>query len=112
MKKIALPVNGSKLCSQFEKCHEFLIITTKNKKAIDKEFVHSHLQPGLFPYWLANRGVTDIIVHDIDYNSINKFHQYKINVFVGVKTSYASSLMKEFMDGTLETNDILKIKYS
>jgi predicted Fe-Mo cluster-binding NifX family protein len=107
-KKIAIPVVQGKLSRRFEYSHEFLIATVVNNHVSAERLVYTHLQPELFPYWLANRGVTDIIAHQINHNSILKLHHNKINVFTGVKTTDAELLVKEFLDGTLDTNDILQ----
>lgn len=109
MKKVALPLVNKKLSPHFEKCSAFIIFSVDDKNRIKSELEHSHLQPGLFPYWLAQRGVTDVIVRRVAEDTICKFDQFKINVFVGVKSAEPQELIKEFLSGTLETDGALVI---
>jgi len=82
----------------------FIIYTLENQNIIKRDIQYTHLQAGLFPYWLANKGVTDIITKGIDIDAVNKFNQFKINVFVGVNSFDPEILIEEFLDRTLETN--------
>jgi len=107
LKKVALPIYNSQLSPVFEKCSEFIIFTIENKNIKKREVKHTHLQPGLYPYWLANKGVTDIITKEIDINAVKKLNQFKINVFVGVNSFNPEILIEEFLHLTLETNAAL-----
>lgn len=107
MNKIAIPIWNNKLCQQFEECEEFNIYTLEKGNCIDSDCVKVCLQPGLFPFILALKGVTDIIANDIEFHSVSKLNKFKINVFVGVKSIDPEKLINEFMNGTLETFDIL-----
>lgn len=107
MKKVAIPLVNKQLSPYFEKCSAFLIFSVDDKNLIKSELEHSYLQSGLFPYWLAQRGVTDIIVRRVSEDTIHKFDQFKINVFVGVKIAEPKELIKEFLSGTLETDGAL-----
>jgi predicted Fe-Mo cluster-binding NifX family protein len=104
MKKVALPIRNNQISPDFEGCSEFLIFTVENEKSIKKHLVFTHLQPGLFPYWLAKKGVTDLIAKGIDIHAVNKFNQFKINVFVGVKSINPKVLLEEYLSGDLDTN--------
>jgi len=104
IKKVAFPIKNSQLSPVFEKCSGFIIYTLENQNIIKRDIQYTHLQAGLFPYWLANKGVTDIITKGIDINAVNKFNQFKINVFVGVNSFNPEILIEEFLDRTLETN--------
>lgn len=107
MKKVSLPLDNRTLSPHFEKCSAFIIFTIENENIIKSDLEHSHLQPGLFPYWLAQKGVTDIIARGVDEDTVRKFNQFKINVFVGVKSADPQELVEEFLSGTLETNGAL-----
>ena len=104
VKKVALPISNNQICSDFEQCSEFVIFTVGNQKKIRKNLVYTHLQPGLFPYWLAKKGVTDLIAKGIDIHAVNKFNQFKINVFVGVESINPEVLLEEYLSGNLDTN--------
>lgn len=106
MIKIGIPIVKNKVGSSFEQCSEFLLFTIENRKKVKKEILNSHLQAGMNPYWLAESGVTDIIVKRISEGTINKFNTFKINVFTGVETTNPDQLVKEFLNGSMETNTI------
>lgn len=106
-KKIAMPTKNNKLFAQFNQCSQFVIFTIDDNNNKRQDLFHTDLQPGLIPYWLAKKGVTDVIVNCIDTNAINKLNQFKIDVFVGVNSFDPELLVEEFLDGTLETNGAL-----
>lgn len=108
MKKVALPISNHQLSPDFEQSSEFIIYSVKNNSCIKTDLLYTHLQPGLFPYWLAKKGVTDLITRGIDINAVSKLNQFKINVFAGVNSFDPEFLLKEFLDGILETNCILE----
>ena len=107
MKKVALPIRSNQLSPDFDQSSAFIVFTVENENSIKRDLLYTHLQPGLFPYWLAKKGVTDIIARGIDINAVSKFNQFKVNVFVGVKSLDPELLMDEFLNGTLETNGTL-----
>lgn len=98
---------NNELGSYFEQCSEFALFTVGNKKKIKKEILNAHLQAGIHPYWLAENGVTDIIAKRINESTVNKLNAFKINVFTGVETSNPDQLVKEFLNGSMETKAIL-----
>ena len=105
MNKVALPIENGRLCSLFEESSQFRVFTIKERKITDENVLMiPHHQSGLFPFWLFNNGVTDVIVNRIGHEVINKFNRFKINVFVGVKSKNPEVLIEEFLGGTLETN--------
>ena len=107
MKKIALPVINEKLGSPYERCNTFFIYSVQENSNFQKEFVSNRLQSAFSPFWLAKMGITDIIVQEIDKNTIDKFNRFKVNVFVGVKSNEPEQLIHDYLDGTLETYDVL-----
>lgn len=104
LKKVALPISNNLLSPDFEQSSAFIIFTIDKGKSIKKDLVMTHLQLGLFPYWLAKMGVTDLITKGIDFHMVNKFSQFKINVFVGVASENPEVLLEEYLSGGLETN--------
>lgn len=105
MNKVALPIENGFLCSCFEQSAQFKIFTTvEHKITAETILITPQSQSGLFPFWLFENGVTDVLVNRINYETINKFNQLKINVFVGVETKHPDSLIDEFLKGNLETH--------
>ena len=62
MKKIAIPVSNDVLSPHFGHCELFYIYEVENDKILNETLLSSppH-EPGLFPQWLREHGVTDII---------------------------------------------------
>ncbi len=112
MRKVVLPMDNNKLSADFEQCLEFIIYSIEDKCIIKRDRVSSHFESGLLPYWLASEGVTDIISRGININSINKFNQFKINVFVGVNLFDPEKLIEEYLNETLETNSAMVVNVS
>lgn len=105
MNKIALPIINEKLGSPFERCNTFFIYSIDEKNNLKKEQTKNLLQSGMSPYWLAKMGITDVIVKEIDINTISKFDRFKVNVFAGVRSDKPEQLVRAYLDGTLETFD-------
>jgi len=62
-------------------------------------------EPGLYPKWLADMGVTDVIAGGMGQKAIVLFSQNKINVFVGVPVKSPKELVLDYINGILETSD-------
>ncbi len=107
IRKIALPVMNGKVCKSFERARDFMLFTVDEENVVKKEIKKSLLQPDFYPFWIAGLGVTDLIARNILSTSIRKLNQYKVNVFVGVQSTDPVSLVKDCMEGTLETYDIV-----
>lgn len=102
MKKIAIPASNSILSPHFGHCELFCIYEVENDKILNETFLSSppH-EPGLFPQWLREHGVTDIIAGGMGQRAINLFHHYNINVFVGAPQKEPKEILREFIEGTL-----------
>lgn len=107
MRKIALPVKNHKLCLSFAGCSAFLIYTVQGGEILVRNLIKSRVGEGSVPFLLAKKGVTDVLVYFIEPYIIQKFNKYKINVFVGVRSADPDELVKEFIEGMLETRDVL-----
>jgi len=108
MQKIAIPVLDHKLSPHFASSPLFKIFLVENEVIVKESLMHlpSRLSESL-PVWLAKKGVTDIITKEIGHKEIDLFNQHKINVFVGVKHENPKDLVLEYIEGILETHDIL-----
>jgi len=105
MKKIALPVEGNILSPHFDHCQYFKIYNVENQLVINEELIKAPVHKlTLLPYWLADHNVTDVITDVIRHKTIEILNQYKINVFVGVRIKDPNELVKNYLEGTLETN--------
>lgn len=110
MQKIAIPVSDSKLSPRFASSLLFQIFLIDGRGIIKEYIIRPPSPPSeLLVVWLANEGITDVITNGITHEEIGFFNQHKINVFVGVKMKSPSNLVKDYIDGILETHDNLII---
>ncbi len=106
MAKIAVPVVKGQLNGHFGHTQQFCIYKTRNNSIVEKEvLVPPHHQPGVYPKWLAELGVTDVIAGGMGPKAIALFNQNKINVFVGVEIKSPEELVLDLLNGILETSD-------
>jgi predicted Fe-Mo cluster-binding NifX family protein len=61
-------------------------------------------QPGLYPKWIAQHGVTDVIAGGMGQQAITLFNQQNINVFVGAPVKEPKLLVEDFLTGQLLLN--------
>lgn len=102
-KRIAIPMENGVLCGHFGHCQSFVILSVKNGVIDNRtEVIPPEHQPGLYPKWIAELGVTDVIAGGMGQKAINLFHQQNINVFTGAPMRKPDDLVKDFIDNTLE----------
>jgi len=105
MKKIALPIKNHKLSSHFGDCTHFKFYNVANGIITKEDLVTAPThQTEIFPNWLIEKGVTDVIAAGIGLKPIEILSKHKINVFVGVKVKDPNLLVQKYLDGTLETD--------
>lgn len=106
MTKIAIPVVNGQLNDHFDQTQQFYIYTIKNNLIVKMTtLTPPPHEPGVFPKWLAEIGVTNVIAGSIGRNAIALFNQNKINVFVGVAMKDPKDLVSDLLNGILETCD-------
>ena len=103
MKKIiAIPLEDGILCSHFGHCQQFAIVETESDKIAGiKELTPPEHAPGLYPRWIAQFGVTDVIVGGMGQKAIMLFNEQNINVFVGAPVKTAQELVTDFLSNKL-----------
>ncbi|HPE75108.1 MAG TPA: NifB/NifX family molybdenum-iron cluster-binding protein, partial [Draconibacterium sp.] len=62
-------------------------------------------EPGVFPKWLANEGVTDVIAGGIGERAFKILNLFQIKVHKGAPILYSNSLVESFLDETLELSE-------
>lgn len=104
-KKIAIPLENGILCAHFGHCEQFAILEVVNNKITEiKEITPPQHVPGLYPKWIAEFGVTDVIAGGMGQKAINLFHAEKINVFVGAPANTATEIVTDFLLNKLTLN--------
>jgi len=101
-KCIAIPLQNEILCPHFGHCEQFAIITVKDGKVTDiKEMTPPEHVPGLYPKWVAQFGVTDVIAGGMGERAIMLFNEQNINAFVGAPLKSPKELVEDFLSNKL-----------
>ena len=99
---IAIPMESGVLCAHFGHCEYFAIVEIeKGEIAEIKEVVPPEHVPGLYPKWIAQFGVTDVIGGGMGQKAIDLFNQQDINAFVGAPLKSAQELVTDFLNNKL-----------
>lgn len=108
MKRIAIPIERGKLSEYFGKCKHFEIFEI-DEKFIKKNIVEvpSFKLKTELPNWLASKGVTDVIMYKIDKLILKMFQTHKMNLFIGVRMNYSDSIINDYVNGKLYSDDII-----
>lgn len=103
MKKIAVPVEGSKVSVHFGHAPEFKLYNIEGKK-ISNEIVIENPghKPGLLPKLLSEKGADLIIASGMGQKAISIFEDNNIKVICGV-TGEAETAVKNYLAGNLNT---------
>ena len=105
MKKLAMPIIGNKLSPHFGHCEYFKFYEVENQMVQKEELIKAPVhRPGLFPKWLVDMKVTDVIAGGIGHKAIEIFNKNKINVFVGVDVKDSNTIVNDYLNGTLKTH--------
>ena len=101
-KIIAIPLERGVLCEHFGHCETFAIVNVENDSITEmKEVVPPEHVPGLYPKWVAQFGVTDVIAGGMGQQAIMLFNQQNINAFVGAPVKTAKELVNDFIGNKL-----------
>jgi len=102
--RIAIPLINNSLSDHFGQAEEFLIVDILDEKIL-KQDIHTpppH-QPGIFPTWLHQQGVTDVLAEGIGQRAIELFHKKQIKVHDGVIPKKPEDLINDFLEDKLQT---------
>ncbi|OPZ97181.1 MAG: Dinitrogenase iron-molybdenum cofactor [Bacteroidetes bacterium ADurb.Bin408] len=101
-KCIAIPIENGVLCPHFGHCEAFAIVEVKNGVITEiKQHTPPEHVPGLYPRWVAQFGVTDVIAGGMGERAIMLFNEQKINAFVGAPVKAPEELVKDFLANKL-----------
>jgi predicted Fe-Mo cluster-binding NifX family protein len=106
--KIAIPLAEGKLTMHFGHCEQFALLDVDpaEKKILSREDIEPppH-QPGLFPPWLAGRGVTVILAGGMGQRALDLFRQNGIQVVIGAPVETPEKLAGDYLAGTLQAGE-------
>jgi predicted Fe-Mo cluster-binding NifX family protein len=104
--RIAVPVTQGVLSSHFGHCERFVLfdVAADGKSITSKqEVTPPPHEPGTFPKWLHEQGATTIIAGGMGSRAQSLFDQNDIQVIVGATGGEPDLLVKNYLDGCLET---------
>ncbi|MBN1569799.1 MAG: P-loop NTPase [Acidobacteria bacterium] len=104
--RIAIPVTNGVLSSHFGHCERFVLfdVDSDGKSISQKqEVLPPPHEPGTFPKWLHEQGATIIIAGGMGSRAQSLFNQNDIQVVVGANGGDPDTIVKDFLDGSLET---------
>ncbi len=108
--KIAIPTAEGKLCSHFGHCETFAFVEADTESKTIGEISHStpppH-EPGVLPQWLKENNVDIVIAGGMGMRAQQLFNDAGIKVVVGAPPEKPGTLVRNFLDGTLQTGDNL-----
>lgn len=99
--KIAFPFEDNKICEHFGHCPGFEVYEIKDGKILGKEYLENpgH-KPGVLPNFLADNGVTTIIVGGMGAGALNIFKERNVEVIMGAEGNIKENLEK-YLSGNL-----------
>ncbi len=109
MKKLfAVPTIDEKLCAHFGRCEKFAVIETEGQNIYNIEFhtppVH---EPGSYPKFLAEKGVSAIISGGMGIKAQDLFTQNNIEVLMGINSENPKILVEQYLKNQLKEGDNL-----
>lgn len=109
MKKLfAVPTQNGKLCAHFGHCEKFAIVETDEGKITKDEFIAPPVhQPGVYPKFLADMGVSTIIAGGMGQQAQNLFAENNIEVFIGVDSEEPMKLVETYLNNELKDGNNL-----
>ncbi|MCF8229950.1 MAG: NifB/NifX family molybdenum-iron cluster-binding protein [Bacteroidales bacterium] len=107
-RKIAIPLSQGIMAAHFGHCEQFALFEIEDKSIASKEVVNppAH-EPGVFPLWLKQQNVDDVIAGGMGQKAINLFLQNKINVYVGAPQKEAEELVLDLLHDNLQAGENL-----
>jgi predicted Fe-Mo cluster-binding NifX family protein len=102
-KCIAIPLENGVLCAHFGHCQKFAIVKVVNDAITEvREITPPDHVPGLYPRWVAQFGVTDVIAGGMGQQAIVLFNQQNINAYVGAPVKSPRELVGDFLANKLD----------
>lgn len=105
MKKLfALPTKAGQLCQHFGHCEKFAIIETEDGEFVNEEMLTPPVhEPGLYPRFLAEKGINVIIAGGMGQKAQDLFKQNNIEVHYGVEADSPKNLVNKYLTDSLQT---------
>ena len=106
MRKIGIPVDGKNLHGHFGGASMFKFYFIEDNKVVDTEkLVPPPHHPGVIPRWIADQGVTDVILGGVGQKAVAILEHFNIKVTKGVGEYEADKVIEDYLAGTLEASE-------
>ena len=105
--RIAFPTNDRlNVEEHFGHCAEFKILNTKGGKIVSEEFLTPPVhEPGVYPKFLADKGVTTIIAGGMGGKAQDLLTQNNIEVFMGINSEIPEALVEQYLQNKLVSGE-------
>ena len=103
-KKIAIPIEDGMLCAHFGHCEYFYVADLDNNEIVKEEMITPpEHRPGLYPAWVAGKGVSIVIAGGMGEKAKELFRKENIELYVGAERKEPKELVLQFINGSLIT---------
>lgn len=100
--RIAVPTENGMLCEHFGHCEQFILIDIQDSEVKEQlALAPPTHEPGLYPKYLAELGVTRIIAGGMGQKARNLFQQNGIQVYTGVASAEPLELVQHYLQQSL-----------
>jgi ATP-binding protein involved in chromosome partitioning len=102
--RIAVPVADGVLCAHFGQCAMFAMFDVDaggTAIADRRDVTPPHHEPGVYPRWLAEQGVTVVVAGGMGSKARNLFEERGVQVVLGAAEREPESLVKLYLEGLL-----------
>lgn len=101
-KLFAVPTENGKLCAHFGHCEKFAVVETEDSDIKQIEFIEPPVhQPGVYPKFLADMGVSTIIAGGMGQKAQDLFAMNNIEVYMGVNSEEPDKLVEYYLNNEL-----------
>lgn len=104
MMKIAIPTTSGRLSSHFGHCEQFSVFDVDADNQTIKgrrNLLPPHHEPGVYPRWLHEQGVTCVISGGMGSRAQSLFKDNGIAVIVGATVEDPERIIQAYLSGTL-----------
>jgi len=106
--KIAIPTNNRKLTTHFGHCESFAIVEVIDNSIKSVEYLDPPIhQPGIYPRFLASKGVNVILAGGMGQKAQDLFLQNDIQFVIGIREGSPEDLVKSYLENKLESGNNL-----
>ncbi len=107
-RKFAIPTVGGLSCAHFGHCESFAVLEVEGSDITREIFLTPPVhQPGTYPRFLADQGVSVVIAGGMGAMAREIFRQNDIEVFMGVAEDEPRTLVEKFLQDELATGENL-----